>query len=514
MYKVNIGMWVVVILYLGISIVAGNIITKRQAVKNMSGYFNSSGELNPVVMAFSFAATSMSGLGFLGAPGNTYYMGWKMPILLNFIGVCLVGSAFGNLLIGKPMRYLAQKKSSITLVDLLVDLYQDARLSYIGVIVIIVASTVSTSVQWQCIGNLFTLFGIDYKVGVIVGVLVVALYTNIGGNSSQALVGMIQSLIGVLVGIIIVFIGVRAVGGFTAMNTQLADIDWGLVSMTNNGSYPALLGFTFMLGGAAGLGQPYVVVKYFQIKSSKLLPKALFWGMLGLVCMYLVTIIGLSMRVMIETGKLAPINSMDTLVTRFISDVVNVIPAIGPILGGLVIAAALCAIMSTASALVLSVSSGLVNDIMVKWMHKDITDREAVRYSRIATTVVTIVSCLIAVFPVGTIFYIGMMSSTLFFTCFGPSLIGGLRWRRANRHGAFWSMLIGSVCHATFFCLNTSGTYRWPLANRADLNGTMMILSTVVYIVVCLCTPKQDRSFILPPTKAELKIRKAATAAQ
>jgi Na+/proline symporter len=504
-------MWVVVILYIVISILAGNIIAKKRAAKNLSGYFNSSGELSPVMMALSFAATAVSGILFLGASSTTYYMGWKLFVINNLIGICLVSGVVGNLVLGKPMRYLSQKKSSITILDLLTDLYQDSRLFYIGLVVITVSGTVSASVQWQCIGNLFTLFGIDYKISVIVGVIVVALYSNIGGNSSQALVGMIQSIIALTVCIIVVFIGVRAVGGFTAMNQQLANIDWGLVSMTDNGSYSVLRGFTLMVGGSVAIGMPYVVVKYFQIKSSKQLPQAMFWGLIGMTGMCLILITGLVMRVLVETGTIAPLKSPDTLIPRFISDVINVIPGIGPIIGGLLLAAALSAIMSTASALTLNVSSTVVNDIMIKWMHMDITGKKAIYYSRVTTAAVTIVSCLIAVFPVGTIFYIGMMASTLLFSCFAPSLIGGLRWRRGNKHGAFWSMLLGPVFHATFFCLNTSGIYPWPLANHVELNGTMMILSTVIYIVVSLCTPKQDRGFILPPTKAELKIRKAIT---
>lgn len=359
--------------------------------------------------------------------------------------------------------------------------------------------------QWQCLGNLFSLLGINYRWGVIIGVVVVAVYTNIGGNNGSSIVGAAQTVICVVVCIIVAIIACNACGGFTNMNLQFAAIDPGLVTATSD-AYPLPRCITFMIGNMAGLGQPYLLVKYFQIKDTRALPKAMPMCMIGTFFTCIIVIIGVAMRVLTTNGTIGEIAHIDSMVPEFIAQVVNPSSIVGPIIGGLVIAAALSAIMSTASALTLNVSGSLVNDIWVKWLHHDTDSQKLVKLGRYASFAVTIVSCLLALFPSGTIFYVGFAAASMFGTAFAPAMIGGLRWRRSTKHGAFWSMLIGFLLHITLYILNSSGVMPWPLQGRVELNGFCMLFSAVLYIVISLLTPAQEKP-LLPPKKSELKLR-------
>ena len=501
----NTAMWIVVLIYLVASVVAGAVIAKKKAAKDLSGYFNSGGTLSPWVMAFSFASTSLSGLLFLGGPTQAYAYGYPTFIFGTILGTILGGCVLGNLLIGKPMRYISTKKNIVTPVDLLEEIYSYNKLRYVAVPMIIIASTVSASVQWQCLGNLFSLLGLNYKWGVIIGVLVVAIYTNIGGNSGSAIVGAVQTIICVVSCIIVAVIAARACGGFTAMNTQFGAIDPGLVQAISQ-AYPLPRSITFMIGNMAGLGQPYLLVKFFQVKDTRALPKALPLTIIGTFFTCIVVVIGVSMRVLEANGTIAGIEHIDSIVPQFVAQIVNPSSIAGPVIGGLVIAAALSAIMSTASALTLSVSSAAVKDVYIKWMHhEDMPAKKQVRASKLTGWVVIIISMLLALWPVGTIFYIGFAAATMFGTAFAPSIIGGLRWRRSTKYGAMCSMCMGIV-HFVFFVLNSTGVFPWPFNGKLEMNGVMIVISVIVYIVVSLLTPAQEKP-LLPAPEKELKPR-------
>ena len=498
--KMTVVMWIVVILYLVLSIAAGTLMANKEKAKNLNGYLNSANSLPPLLLAFSISATSLSGLLFMGGATAVYGAGWKQFAAMYCIGG--VTSTFGAVyLLGKPMHYIAQTRKSVTLVDLLVDIYQDKRLSYIAIPTIIIASTVFAAVQWQCLGNLFTMFGVNYKFGVVLGVLVVALYTNLGGNSSQALVGTIQTFIAMAACVFIAVRSAQVLGGFTEMNRQLAEIDPGLLTMTS-ASWPAPMTFTRIVGAACGaFGQPYLVVKYFQIKDAKLYPRVAFLGVFSYLFIVLVALAGLPMLVLITNGTLAPLETIDLLMPRFITDLVNPIAGIGPVIGGVIVSAALCTIMSTASSLMLSVAGTCVNDILIKLMHKDLSDEKAVSYTRYCMWGVTLVSMILALYPSGGIFMVGFAAASLYGIVFAPSLVGGLRWKRATKHGAFWSMLIGLVLHLTLYILNS--TKIMPFTLPVDMNGFDFMISLVVFIVVSLMTPAQEKP-MLPLSKAEL----------
>lgn len=502
--QMSLVMWIVVIIYLVVSVLAGTLIAKKEKAKGLNDYLNSGNSLPPLLLAFSISATSLSGLLFLGGATQMYEIGWKQFALQYCIGGA-TSTILAVLLLGKPMHYIAKKRKSVTLIDLLVDIYNDPRLAYVAIPAIIIGSTVFAAVQWQCLGNLFTMFGVDYKIGVIMGVAVVALYTNIGGNSSQALVGTIQTFIAMAACLFIFWRSADAVGGFTAMNMQLGEIDPGLLALTS-ASWPVTMVITRIIGaGCGGLGQPYLVVKYFQIKDPKTYPKVMVLGLISYFFIVLVVTAGLPILIMVTNGTLEPLADMDLLIPTFITELVNTMPAIGPIMGGIIVAAGLCTIMSTASSLMLSVAGTAINDTAVKLMKKNYTEEQSVRNIKIAMWVATLISMLLALFPSGSIFMVGYAAASLYGVVFAPSLIGGLRWRRSTKHGAFWSMLLGLVLHLTLYILNSTGIV--PFTLPFDMNGFCFVISVIIFIVVSLCTKAQEKP-MLPPTKAELVARK------
>lgn len=290
------------------------------------------------------------------------------------------------------------------------------------------------------------------------------------------------------------------------MNTTLASVNRDFVSF-NNQTYPATRFITLSLASFFSCcGQPYVAIKYAQIKDAKLFPKAMAFGVISYIIMGSVILVGLGMRAAVESGVVSGIDKIDSLVPYFIASLSNGwMQPIGAIMGGVIVAAALSAIMSTTTGLMLSASGSMVSDVMDKWLHIDCSGQKGIAFTRIAMAVVMIISIVMALFPMGGIFSVGFAAATMYCVAFAPSMIFGLRWRRATKQGAIASMIVG-VIDMIVAVSNTLGLIHWP--STFDVGGTFVAVSFIVFIVVSLMTPATERT-ILPASRKELK-RKTA----
>lgn len=498
---VSIELWIVVIIYIVLSIAAGNISGRRE--KSAKGYFHS--ELPAMVVALSCTGAAISGVAFIGTPGTTYAQGLGVAAACGAGG--LIGVVLANLLLGKPMRRLHKVCGSITITDLFVDAFNDRRFSYICIPVLLIVSTVFAAVQWQSIGTLLnTLLGIDYIKAVLLGVVVVTLYTILGGNKSTAVVGAVQVGVAMLACIYLVYAALKVSGtSLTGLNEQIKAVDSGFLNMTNSGLTTGAIVSYILLYGLGSVGQPSIMVRYFQLKDPRLLPKTLAAGAISMAITLLVPIVSLVMFMQVANGNIAALETADSCVPAFIG------LFCGPFAGGLLVSACLAAIMSTAGALLISASSTLVKDIMDEWLHVDMSGRRGITYSRIATLLVIAVSTLIACFPSGGILQIGFAAFGAFGAVFAPSAVLALRWRRCTKQGALAGMVTAFAVVAVQTILNSTGIWVWPFT--LHIGVVAMAINLVVCIVVSLMTPPQEKPF-MPPTREEMAIMKAAQPAK
>jgi SSS family solute:Na+ symporter len=117
-----------------------------------------------------------------------------------------------------------------------------------------------------------------------------------------------------------------------------------------------------------------------------------------------------------------------------------------PALGGVILAAVLAAIMSTADSLLTSATSHVVNDVYIQTLGRggEVSDARLLRMSRWVTIGVGAVALAIGIgLPavVTTLIY----SYTMYTAGVLVPVIGGVVWRRANRSGALAAALAGSA---------------------------------------------------------------------
>jgi SSS family solute:Na+ symporter len=145
---------------------------------------------------------------------------------------------------------------------------------------------------------------------------------------------------------------------------------------------------------------------------------------------------------------------------------------------GLVLAAALAAVMSTASAGLLASSTILANDVYAGFVARGGHDR--VLINRVTTLLVGVVTLVISLIVSDVIGALTVAYDLLTGALFVP-IVGALFWRRATAAGALASMVAGSIVVVVFMVKD--GLF----ANTPIIWG--MLASLVVFVAVSLLTP-------------------------
>ena len=153
-----------------------------------------------------------------------------------------------------------------------------------------------------------------------------------------------------------------------------------------------------------------------------------------------------------------------------------------PVIGGIVLAAILSAIMSTADSLLTAATSHIVKDFWIETFQMDeIKDeKKLLTISRNFTVIIGILGLLIALVMPGIIDAL-IYSYTMYSAGVFVPVIGGVLWKSATREGALASLVIGSAVAL------------WGILTQANLFGAPVeiyaaLISLVIFVVVSLAT--------------------------
>ena len=116
-----------------------------------------------------------------------------------------------------------------------------------------------------------------------------------------------------------------------------------------------------------------------------------------------------------------------------------------PVVGGILLAAVLAAIMSTADSQLLVTSSALTEDLYRVVIRPDASDRELVWVSRITVIAVAVVACIIALKPDSSVLDLVAYAWAGFGASFGPLVLLSLYWKRMTRNGAIAGIAGGGL---------------------------------------------------------------------
>jgi len=451
-------------------------------------------------LAVALTAAVMSGGTFMGFPSLVYTFGWVVGL---WIGSYMIFPMTVLGVLGKRIGQLSRRTGAITLPDLLRERYSSPALGLLTSLLIMTFLTINLIPQFKAgavivktvlpasVVARFTPEGpgsvtdtvtegafpgeadpaaatspapagpqldVAYLIGLTIFAVTVIAYTTYGGFLAAVWTDVFQSLV-MAVGVMILFpLAMRASGGMaqaTYLGMQQAGPGFAFGPGAGRNFHPLTLAISFFFMWAiSAMGQPSTMVRLMAFKSTRTLRYAILW----------LTTYNLIIYVPLIFIFIAARNILPGLDDAGLSD--EVMPRIcvrlaNPYVAGLILAAPYGAVMSTVSAFLLIVSSGLVRDIYQRFLRPAASEREVEWASYLATLAVGLLAALAATNPPAYLQLLIVFTSAAMAAAFLAPAAMGCFWRRATAPGALAAMIAGAgttvALYAVGWVLGRSG---------------------------------------------------------
>ena len=280
------------LLYFLVVVSVGFVYAKRSN-SSSEEYFLGGRKLGPWLTALSAEASDMSGWLLMGLPGVAYFLG-ASDAMWTAIGLAIGTYLNWKFIAARLRKYSEVANNAITLPDYFSNRFHDSKsiLMTIAALLILVFFSIYAGSCFVTCGKLFsTLFGLDYATMMVIGAIIVFLYTFVGGYLSVCTTDLIQGTL-MFFALSVIFVGsVAQAGGVENTIAFLSDIP-GFLSATTiaspildaNGQQMVENGLplfgeantygiiTIVSGLAWGLGyfgMPQVLIRFMSVRHSK-----------------------------------------------------------------------------------------------------------------------------------------------------------------------------------------------------------------------------------------------------
>lgn len=385
-----------------------------------------------------FQSTSTTAAGDLGGGFSIAMGGLGFTIGISgswLIAVSALSIVLASFFMVPKVKHWADKVQGLTTGDLFETRY-DRKTGTVAAIVVGVAWATFVGGQIIAGGKLLQVtMNIDLTLAILLVGTIILAYTTMGGLKAVIYTDVFQMVI-LSVGILFVLvpIGLIKVGGwqamvdhFTAHPETASMVDWGAAGWKQMLSwFFAVIPIWFIT--IVGLQR---IIAARDVKTAQ---RAFFltgvpieWPLFAIGS----TLVGMCARILI------PDLSDAELATPMM--ILTLLP-VG--IGGLVIAAYIAAVMSTADSCLIGPVAIYTNDIYRKYLNPSASDADLVRVARISTVI-------LGVFAIGIAYLVpSVLDLILYAYTFSAAgiffpMLGLLFWKRTTATGAFWSIILG-----------------------------------------------------------------------
>lgn len=390
-------------------------------------------QLGPVVAAISYAASSSSAWTLLGMSGIAFTLGVSA---IWFVVGSILGMVISWTFLAPKLMQLSHQHKLVTLTDILV-FGVDGRwrkpIIYGASITIVACFSFYVAAQLQGAGQTFNhAFGVDQQNSIVIGAAIVLIYTLLGGFWAVSMTDTIQGILMLLAAILLpiaAYIQFDGFSGFWAAYSEIAQPQQQ--DFFNNRAGLAAIGFVVgILGITFGtFGQPHLLVRFMALRS----PKALMQARIIAVSWFAIVFGGMFFLGLAGRVLVAEIDNPESIFIVLTEQLFS------PVMAGIIIAALLSAIMSTADSQLLAGSAAISHDLGIARYFKG----KEIFISRLAITFMLIVSCLIALNIPATIFSRALLSWSALGAAFGPIVIAKVLQLKASPRALFFAMTTG-----------------------------------------------------------------------
>jgi sodium/proline symporter len=468
-----LSFWVYTLLIMGIGVFSA-----RYGRASSADFFLANRGIGAWVAALSSSASAESGWVTLGLVGMAFQTGigalWIIPgTVLAFL--------FNWLVIADRLRHFARDKDAISIPDILVANFSGKSAVIIRLLsMLIILSMLSAYVaaQFNAAGKMFdNLLDWPYQAGVIAGTVIVLIYTISGGFRAVAWTDVIQALFMIGAMIVLPLVLLVELGG--------VDIFWQKLNMLEDAAtltHPmankagmALTGFLAVwLGIPLGYcGQPHVLVRFMATRDATAVRRGAIISTAWVFLLFAgAVLLGVFARA--YYGTLEDPEMILPLVST------ELLPGV---IAGVMIAAVLAAICSTADSQLLVSASAISHDLYVRLLGHHPDNRIIVLFNRLAVLLIGLTGMLIALGEVRVIFDFVLYAWAGLGAAFGPALILILLWRRTSATGVIAGMVVGFI---------TAIAWRETLHDYMYELVPAFLLAFITVYIVSLAYPEKD----------------------
>tara|TARA_Y100001934_G_scaffold23240_1_gene25973 strand:- start:1736 stop:3199 length:1464 start_codon:yes stop_codon:yes gene_type:complete len=443
----------------------------RRASTGIEGYYVGARNLSGLVIGISFVATFASTNSYIGHAGKGYAYGLAWLVMA---GTIVVFTYLSWKYVAPRLRAFTGAVGAVTVPDYLARRYgENAAVRTFAALVVVLASLLYLVAIFKGAGTLFEVFlGIPYEMAVFVTLVIVVLYTSVGGFVSVVRTDVIQGVL-MMIGSVTIFLFVTdAAGGMTRL-PELAEREETAFVFDPNGGIPfaVLLGIAFA-GSLKLLVDPRQISRFYALRDAAEIRKGIWVAVFGLIAIqFCLFPVGIYAHFLLEG-----VTDTDTIIPTLVND-----PAIFPLwVSDFLIVAIVAAAMSSIDSVLLVTASTAYNDLV----RPRRASASPLFWTRACVVGFAVLGALVALRPPGGIVELTIFSGSLYAVCFVPAILVGLYWKGGSGAGVLASMTLGIAVLLAWLVLGGSGFVHEVFPALA--------VSLAVYVFVSRMRPQAD----------------------
>jgi cation/acetate symporter len=457
-------------------------------VRDTSGFYVAGQGVPAIANGAATAADWMSAASFISMAGLISTLGYDGSIYL-------MGWTGGYVLLALLLAPFLRKFGKYTVPDFVGDRYYSKLARVVAVICAVFVSVTYVAGQMRGVGIVFSRFlQVDINTGVFIGMLIVAFFAVLGGMKGITWTQVAQYSVLIVAYLIpAVAIAWMLTGNpipqlaFTTsdiverLNQVQADLGFAEYTspFVNKPIQDVLFITIALMVGTAGL--PHVIVRFYTVKSVRAARYSAGWALLFIALLYtaapaLAAFARYNLVTSLHDRPIEEIQGTDWVVkwektgllqfddkngdgriqlsaraemseVTIDRDIIVLstpeVAALSPWVVALVAAGGLAAALSTASGLLLVISSSIAHDLYYRLINPKASERQRVMVGRGMIIVAVFVAGYFGIHPMGFVAQVVAFAFGLAAASFFPVIVLGIFDKRTNRAGAIAGMISG-----------------------------------------------------------------------
>lgn len=478
----NFALFAPLLIYV-LALIGIGIFSRRESF-SIEGYYAAGKKLRYWIISFSTNATGESSWLLLGLTGMGYAIG--IHAIWVIIGEVL-GVAICWIFLARRFKVYTDKYKSITVPDYLEDRFDDRKhiLRIVSAVILITMVTSYVAAQLTASGKAFKAFlDVDFVTGTIIGLIIVLIYTVVGGLKAVAHADFFHGLLMLLGLIVLPVVALVHTGGIGGMLSSLETIDPDALKLF--GSYGiGIEGIVSVVGflgiGLAFMCSPQISVRFIAARNQSEIKRGKYIAILFILFADTGAVLaGMAGRVLYPS-----LSDQETILPVLSSEL---FPAF---ITGIFIVIVLAAIISTVDSLLILLSSSVVRDVYQKIFKPDASQKQIVLLGKIMTVVIGLSAFLFSLSENRLIFWFVLFAWAGIGSAFCPVIILSLFWKKITRAGAIAGMVSGFLISITWVLVFKESTGLYEMV--PGFIGSFII----IYLVSLLSKPPAGADNVL-----------------